>query len=72
MHELNTLETPKLIDMLAAYASDHSRMLSEGATEEEFARSSLMLRAIQAEIDSRKQNATNSFASYPASNAPKG
>ena len=62
MQELRTLETPLLIDMLVAQMDIYTRLLNEGATEEEFARCSLLIRALQAEIESRKHDMQPSTA----------
>lgn len=58
IQEIHTIDTVALVDMLAAYAADYSRMLKEGTSDEEFAKCSLAIRSIQAEIDSRKQTGT--------------
>ncbi len=55
MQDLRSLETAELIDLLATHTDGYSRMLKEGTTDKEFARCSLTIRSIQAEIDSRKQ-----------------
>jgi len=65
MQKLQTLETSLLVDMLATYAADYSRMLKEGTSDEEFARCSLTIKSIQAEIDSRKQTAANTSTTDP-------
>jgi len=56
MLELHSIETPLLIDMLVSQMEKYNRMLSEGASEEEYARCSLAIRALQAEIESRKHD----------------
>ena len=58
IQEIHTLETSALVDLLATYTAAYSRMLKEGASDEEFAKCSLAIRSIQAEIDSRKQTGT--------------
>ena len=58
MQKLLTLETSVLVDMLSALTADHSRMLREGTSDEEFSKCSLTIKSIQAEIDSRKQSTT--------------
>ena len=57
IQEIQTLETATLVDMLAAYSTNYSRMLKEGASDKEFAKCGLTIRSIQAEIDSRKRKA---------------
>ena len=66
MQKLQTLEISVLIDMLAKHAAHYSRMKKEGTSDEEFARCSLTIRSIQAEIDSRKQTAANTSTTDPA------
>ena len=66
--EIHNLDTPALIDLLAAYTANHSRMLREGASDEEFAKCSLTIRSIQIEIDSRKQTAANTSTAAPNNN----
>lgn len=68
MKDFDKLETPELIDLLVTYSADHSRMLNEGASEKEFAKCSLMIRALQTEIDERKQTPSNMSSTNPAGN----
>ena len=62
MEKLSILETPVLVDLLAAQTADYIRMLSEGATEEDYARCNLFLRAIQTEIEARRLTEPNTSA----------
>ena len=62
IQEIHSLEMSVLVDMLAAYTTNYSRMLKEGASDKEFAKCSLTIRSIQAEIDSRKKKAANTSA----------
>ena len=55
MQELRSLETSQLIDLLAKYTADYTKMFSEGSTEEEYARLNLTIKALQAEIEKRKK-----------------
>ena len=59
MQKLHTLETDVLVDMLAAQTEDYTRMRKEGISEKDFAKCCLSIRAIQSEIDSRKQTEAN-------------
>jgi hypothetical protein len=68
IQEIKKLDTSALVDLLAAYTANHSRMLKEGATDDEFAKCSLSLRSIQAEIDSRKQTAANASSTEANNN----
>ena len=58
MQELLKLETSQLIDLLAQYTADYTRRMNEGTTEEEFAKLKLTIKALQTEIEVRKQSAT--------------
>lgn len=55
MEELRTLDTSQLIDMLSKYTTDYTKMLAEGTTEEEYTKRKLAIKALQAEIESRKK-----------------
>ena len=59
MEKLSLMETSVLVDLLAAQTADYIRMLSEGATDEEYARCNLSLRAIQTEIEARRLTEAN-------------
>jgi hypothetical protein len=59
MQELRSRETSALVELLAAQTKKYSRMLSEGSSEEEFAKCSLTIRAIQSEIEFRKRMSAN-------------
>ena len=61
IQEILTLETPALVDLLAVYTANYSRMLREGTSDEEFAKCSLAIRSIQTEIDSRKQRSAKNL-----------
>lgn len=65
MQELIALETSILVDLLAQQTSQYTKMLSEGSSEEEFARCNLTIRAIQSEIESRKRTSANTSISDP-------
>ena len=56
MQELNKLDNSQLMDLLARHTSDYTQMMSEGTTEEEYLKCSLIIKAIQTEIDTRKSN----------------
>ena len=68
IQEIHTLETPALVDLLAVYTANYSRMLREGASDEEFAKCSLTIRYIQAEIDYRKQAGKKTSTTDPKIN----
>lgn len=54
MHNLKYLELADLFDLLIDQTAYHIRMISEGATPEEFARSREILSQIQREIEIKK------------------
>lgn len=56
MQELQKLDNSQLMDLLAKHTSDYTQKMSEGTTEEEYLKCSLIIKAIQVEIDSRKIN----------------
>ena len=65
MQELRSLETSDLVDLLANQTEKYTRRLREGISQEEFARCILMIKAIQTELDSRKQTAANTSTTDP-------
>lgn len=58
MQELRNLETSQLIDLLAQHTVDYTKMMSEGTTEEEYAKCNLIIKALQTEIEVRKKSGT--------------
>lgn len=62
MHELQNLEMSVLVDMLAQHTSEYLKMLTEGATEEEFTTCKITITLLQSEIETRKQTAANTTA----------
>ena len=65
MQELRILETSQLVDLLAEHTSSYTKMQSTGASEEEYARCMLTIKAIQTEIDLRKKVTTQSNITTP-------
>ena len=65
MQELRSLETSILVDLLVTQTTNYSRMLSEGTSQEEFARCSLTIKAIQAELDLRRRTTVNTLTTDP-------
>ena len=59
MQELNTLDNSQLIDLLAKYTSDYTKMISENMMGDDYEKCKLTIKAIQTEIDVRKNNITN-------------
>ena len=54
MQELNALDNSQLIDLLAKQTSDYTKMLVDGNFNDEYQKCKLTIKAIQTEIDSRK------------------
>ena len=65
MQELRRMDTAVLVDLLATQTEKYSRILSEGTSQEEFARCSLTIKAIQSELDFRKQTTVNTSTTDP-------
>jgi hypothetical protein len=59
MENLNRLKTEVLVDLLSTQTDTFYRMQAVGASEEEFARCKLLLRAIHKELDNRKRKDSN-------------
>ena len=59
MQELNALDNSQLMDLLAKYTSEYTRMLAGGSFNDEYEKCKLTIRAIQTEIDSRKNIVSN-------------
>ncbi len=59
MQELRTLESTQLIDLLAQYTSDYTKMISENMMGDDYEKCKLIIKAIQTEIDVRKTNGGN-------------
>lgn len=59
MENLNRLKTEALVDLLSTQTDTFYRMQAIGASEEEFARCKLLLRAIHKELDNRKRKDSN-------------
>ena len=59
MQELRTLDNTQLIDLLARYTSDYTKMISENLMGDDYEKCKLTIKAIQTEIDVRKTNGGN-------------
>ena len=58
--ELQSLDTPQLMDVLVKYTVDYTKMLNEGAPQEEYLKCKLAIKAIQSEIELRQNRVTDS------------
>jgi hypothetical protein len=67
MEKLSSLEFSALVDMLSNYTANYTKMRAEGCTGKQFASCSLAIRALLAEIATRKQMtaAANTSISNP-------
>lgn len=65
MQELRSLEMSAIIELLAVQTDKYSKMRSEGSSEEDFAKCSLTIRAIQSEIESRRRRSANASPTDP-------
>ena len=52
--ELRTLDTSQLMDMLAKYTIDYTKMLTDGSSQEEYLKCKEAIKAIQSEIELRQ------------------
>ena len=57
MQELHSLETTQLIDLLAQHTSDYTRMITNNITGDEYEKCKLVIKALQAEIEFRRNTA---------------
>ena len=70
MQELNSLDHSQLIDLLAKYTSDYTKMISKNMMGEEYEKCKLTIKAIQTEIDVRKTNGGNVSAESSITTPP--
>ena len=59
MQELHALDNSQLMDLLAKYTSDYTKMLADGIFTDEYEKCKLTIKAIHTEIDSRKNIVSN-------------
>ena len=52
--ELQKMNNSQLLDLLAQYTSEYTKMLSERTSNEDYEKCKMLIKAIQAEIDLRK------------------
>ena len=58
--ELRSLDTSRLMDMLVKYTLDYTKMLNEGATQNEYLKCKLAIKAVQSEIENRTNGGKDS------------
>ena len=59
MQELQALDNSQLMDLLAMYTSDYTKMLADGSLNDDYEKCKLAIKAIHTEIDSRKNIVSN-------------
>ena len=59
MPELHVLDNLQLMDLLAKFTSDYTKLLADGSFNDEYEKCKLTIKAIQTEIDSRKKIVSN-------------
>jgi hypothetical protein len=60
MHELLSLDNSQLIDLLARHTSEYTKMITDNNMGDDYEKCKLTIKAIQTEIELRKNN-LNSF-----------
>ena len=60
MHELSSLDNSQLMDLLAKYTSEYTKMFTDNNMGDNYEKCKLTIKAIQTEIEIRK-NDLNSF-----------
>ena len=70
MQELRTLDSTQLIDLLAQYTSDYTKMISGNMMGDDYEKCKLTIKAIQTEIDIRKTNGGNVSAESSMTTPP--
>ena len=70
MQELRTLDNTQLIDLLAQYTSDYTKMISGNMMGDDYEKCKLTIKAIQTEIDIRKTNGGNVSAESSMTTPP--
>ena len=58
--ELSSLDTSQLMDMLVKYTLEYTKMLNEGAPQEEYLKCKLAIKSIQSEIELRQKGEKDS------------
>jgi len=59
MHELHSLDNSQLIDLLARHTSEYTKMITDNNMGDDYEKCKLTIKAIQTEIDIRKNNLNN-------------
>ena len=56
MHELSSLDNSQLMDLLARHTSEYTKMITDNNMGDDYEKCKLTIKAIQTEIDIRKNN----------------
>ena len=59
MHELLNLDNSQLIDLLAKHTSEYTKMITDNNMGDDYEKCKLTIKAIQTEIEIRKNNLYN-------------
>jgi hypothetical protein len=59
MEALNQMDNSQLIDLLATLTSNYTKMITENNMNEDYEKCKLTIKAIQSEIEIRKNNVNN-------------
>ena len=59
MHELQSLDNSQLIDLLARHTSEYTKMITDNNMGDDYEKCKLTIKAIQTEIEIRKNNLNN-------------
>ena len=65
MEDPRNLETSELVDLLAEQTEIYLKINSQGASEEEYVKCNLMIKALQKELDQRKNSKISSARGTP-------
>ena len=57
---MRSLDTSQLMDMLVKYTLEYTKMLNEGAPQEEYLKCKLAIKAVQSEIELRQSGGKDS------------
>ena len=56
MYELHSLDNSQLMDLLATHTSEYTKMITDNNMGDDYEKCKLTIKAIQTEIDIRKNN----------------
>ena len=69
--ELQKLDMSALVDMLSTHTADYTRMMNKHTSEDDYVKCQLAIKALQSEIESRKQTLANTSVSDPGISLPE-